>query len=214
VFGSFGSLAVPLHIDVINQFVWLPILSVLVLICLSTAFFLETGWRRQVSLVVAAAVWILLPVAPVYPIFGVAQDLQGSRFLYLSTIGWAGLVTVVAAGHGGRRLWSQTLATAAVVGLIVIGLFGTVHHLRPWQDAARLRDRVEASALRAGMDSCRTIRMSNVPDSVRGAYVFRVGLTEAFARDLKLKMTLVNDNPDCSFRWSDTDLTFVQSRAD
>jgi hypothetical protein len=186
-------------------------LGVLALVCLSTAFFVETGSGRQIRLASGAAVWVLLPIIPVLPIFLVAEDLQSSRYLYLSTVGWAALVIVLAAGQRGRRFW-EPLAFVAVVGLIIISSYGTGLHLAPWTEAARLRDRVEASALGSGMDACQSIRVSDPPDSVRGAYVFRNGLSEAFARDLHLNVIVAEGRGQCSFRWNDSTLAFVRAQ--
>jgi hypothetical protein len=59
---------------------------------------------------------------------------------------------------------------------------------------------------------CPTVILSNLPDSVGGAYVFRNGGVEAFARDLHLHAVL-GDDPGgrCAFRWSDARSSFVQS---
>jgi hypothetical protein len=213
LFGSFGSLAVPWHIEVSKRLPWLAILVVLALIFLLLVFFLKRGFRQQIRLAVAAAAWVLLPIITVYPVFGVLPELQGSRYLYLSTIGWAALVVVLAGGHRGRTVWVDRLSAVPVIGLIIVSSYGTVQHLKPWMEAAQLRDRVEASAVKVGMHLCRTIRMSNVPDSLRGAYVFRVGLSEALARDVGLSVTRVLDGADCSFQWSATDLAFVRTTA-
>jgi hypothetical protein len=56
--------------------------------------------------------------------------------------------------------------------------------------------------------------LSNLPDSVRGAYVFRNGASEAFARDLRLNAVPGNAGGPCSFRWSGTRLSFVPSGTD
>jgi hypothetical protein len=212
VFGSFGGLAVPWHVDVIRRLPWLPILGVLIVIYLSAVFLVEPGSKRRTKLASAAALWLLLPIIPIWPIFFVAPDLQASRFLYLPVVGWAALVVVVASEPS--RKYLKLLSTAAVVGLILIAAYGTVLHLRPWKEAARLRDQVEASALDVGMNRCPTITLSDLPDSVRGAYVFRNGGREAFASDLHLNAIVDNQSVGpCSFRWSDARLSFMQSRS-
>ena len=209
VLGSFGGLAVPWHVDVITSVPWLPILGVFIVTYLSTVFLVGSGSKRRTKFAMAAAMWVLLPIIPIWPIFFVAPDLQASRFLYLPAVGWAALIVVVASKPSATYL--KPLSTAAVGGLILIAAYGTTLHLRPWTDAARLRDQVEASALDAGMNRCPTITLGNLPDSVRGAYVFRNGGPEAFASDLHLK-AVVDNHPGgpCSFRWSDTQLSFVR----
>jgi hypothetical protein len=211
IFGSFGGLAVPWHADVIRNAPWLPILAVVAVVYLLMVFFLDSGSRQRTKLAIGAAAWVLLPIVPIFPLFFVGPDLQASRFLYLPAVGWAALIVVVASEPSARR-HLKPQSVAAVVGLIVMSAYGTWLHLRPWREAALMRDRVEASALDAGMTKCTNVTLSNLPDSVRGAYVFRNGGPEAFARDLHLNATL-DHHPagECSFRWSDARLSFVPS---
>jgi len=210
IFGSFGGLAVPWHVDVIRVLPWLPILGVLAVVYLLMVFFLVSGSSQRTTLALAAAAWVLLPIIPIFPLFFVAPDLQSSRFLYLPAVGWAALLVVVVPDQSVRYLKLQS--AAAVVGLIVLAAYGTRLHLHPWREAALMRDRVEASALDAGMTKCTNVTLSNLPDSVKGAYVFRNGGHEAFARDLHLN-AIVDNHPggECSFRWSDARLSFVPS---
>jgi hypothetical protein len=215
IFGSFGGLAVPWHLDVINRAPWIPVVGVVILVCLLMAFFLDPLASRQRSkLAFASVLWVLLAIAPVFPILFIAPDLQQSRYLYLPAIGWAALVVVIASDAGGRR-YLERLSHAAVAGLIVISAYGTVLHLRPWKEAARLRDLVEASAVDLQMGKCPTVVLSNLPDSVDGAYVFRNGAAEAFDRDLHLH-AVPGDDPGgrCAFRWNEARLSFVQSRTE
>jgi hypothetical protein len=207
LFGTVGGLAVPWHIDVIARLPWLPILGVATLLYLLLTFFLEReGSKLRTRLAIAAAVWTLIPIVPVFPILFVAPDLQQSRYLYMSAAGWAGLIAAVASQQ--RRALLRRVSLAAVGVLIAIDSFGTLMHLRPWNEAAVMREKVERSALVAGT-GCPTITLSNLPDSVRGAYVFRNGGAEAFARDLHLNAVLGDAGGQCSFRWSDTRLSFV-----
>jgi len=119
----------------------------------------------------------------------------------------------VIASDARERSGLEPVSYAAVVGLIAITACGTVLHLQPWKEAAALRDVVEASAVNLRIGNCPTIILSNLPDSVRGAYVFRNGGAEAFARDLHLHAVLGDDaGGRCTFRWSDTRLSFVSRR--
>jgi hypothetical protein len=75
-----------------------------------------------------------------------------------------------------------------------------------------LRDQVEASVRSAGLDSCLTVVVTNLPDSVDGACVFRNGAAEAFARDPRLHATVAESGAGpCSFRWNEARLSFVRS---
>ena len=208
LFGAFGGLAVPWHAEVIGRYPWLPIVGVVTLLYLMLAFFLEREDSRQPArLAIAAVLFALIPVVPVFPILFVAPDLQQSRYLYMSAVGWAALIAVIASRHRSNALHRVSLA--AVSGLIAVDAYGTLVHLGPWSEAALLRDRVEASALGSGMDKCPTVILSNLPDSVRGAYVFRNGGPEAFARDLRMNAVVGDAAGQCTFRWSESRLSFV-----
>jgi hypothetical protein len=208
LFGSFGALAVPWHVDVIERLPWVPLAGGVAVVALAAAFFVDpAGSRRRTRQAVAGAVCTLLPIVPIFPILYIAPDLQQSRYLYMSGFGWAALVAL-AASERGRSL----VSFAAVSGLVALGAYGTTLHLRPWNAAALLRDRVETSARQAEMERCEAVVVSNLPDSVDGAYVFRNGGAEAFARDLQLDVTLAEEGAGpCSFRWNEARLSFVRS---
>jgi hypothetical protein len=206
LFGSVGALAVPWHVDVSAAYPWLPIATVLMTLVIALAFFIRPSPRRQTALALLALTVTLLPILPVWPMFFVAPDLQGARYLYMASVGWAGLAVVLAgqagerpprAGGGGLRSWPL----AVIAGLLTASAIGTRLHLAPWREAARLRDDVEAAARSSVRSTCSgTIAVSGLPDSVRGAYVFRNGVREAFARDLHLSVVEGPAGP-CSLKW-------------
>jgi hypothetical protein len=210
LFGSFGSLATPWHVDVARSRPWLPIAGVLLLIYLLTVFFVDAATNERRRLAVAASLWVLLPIVPVWATFFVAPDLQQSRYLYLSVIGWAALVAVVASA-GSERNYLKVLQRVAVGGLLAIATYGVRLHLQPWSEAAALRDRIETAALEPEIERCPVVTVGNLPDSVRGAYVFRNGPAEAFARDLQLTAVIDNNAVgECAFRWDAARLSFVR----
>jgi hypothetical protein len=128
--------------------------------------------------------------------------------LYLPTVGWAALVVALAVSVD-RCL--NGLALAMIVGLVAIGVYGTRLQTAPWKQAAELRDRVEAAAQAdRRMKACQQIAVANLPDSVRGAYVFRNGAREAFGRDLHLDVTTGASPGPCSFRWDPVRLAFAR----
>jgi hypothetical protein len=200
VFSGFGSLAVPYHEEVIQRAGWIAIVAVLTVVMLVTRFAIAAGPRRDLRIAAAAVFWVLVSIAPVIPILVIPRDLQASRYLYLAATGWVSLMVVSA-----RRIRGaipSAIAQCALVALVVLNSAATTMHLRPWIEAARTRDAVEQAARMNGrMQSCATIALTGLPDSVAGAYVFRNSVAEAFARDLALK--IVTDRPDCSFEWRD-----------
>jgi hypothetical protein len=202
VFGSVGGLAVPWHIDVIRATPWLPFTSGLLVTGLFLAFFLQARRSPETRTAIAGAAWLLIAVAPVGTIFFISPDLQASRYLYLPAVGWATLVGAVATRTPGPGHRAARAVLACAAGLVVLGVVGTRLHLQPWRDAAALRDDVERAARSdAAMRACGTVTLGGLPDSVRGAYVFRNGAPEAFLRDLGLRAAVSDDPGPCAFRW-------------
>jgi peptidoglycan/LPS O-acetylase OafA/YrhL len=179
----------------------LPILEGFLVVGLFLVFFVDRTSTRRGRLAVAAAACVLLPIVPVWPMFFVAPDLQGARYVYLATVGWSALIVVLASEPGDNE-YLKSLSSAAVLGLLVVSVFGANLQLRPWRRAAQLRDAVEAAALARAVPACPSISLESPPDSIRGAYVFRNGLREAFARDLRLHVTPGEAQEGCAFQWS------------
>ncbi len=72
-----------------------------------------------------------------------------------------------------------------------------------------MRDATERAALDdPRVRSCPQIVVDGLPDSVRGAYVFRTGGREAFGA-LGLDLSVGPAGGPCSFRWDETRLVFV-----
>jgi hypothetical protein len=208
VFGTFGALVVPWHTDLTHSMLWLPTLGVFFVVCLTLAFFLAETSPRQITLAIAAVTCLLLPIIPVWTLFFVSADLQGSRYLYLATVGWAALIVVFASQHD-ESTNVRSRSFIAVVGLLIISTFGTVMNLRPWKEAAQLRDKVEAATLEHASPACERMNLRHLPDSIRGAYVFRNGVHDAFARDLHLDVMSGDATDGCSFRWDGQNMSAI-----
>jgi hypothetical protein len=160
------------------------------------------AWRTNkvvtLSTVVRCLIAVFVGVLPVYSMFFITRDLENARYLYLSTAFWVlavvGLTAPLAASRTG-------FATVGVLGLAVAaGVAGVQWHLGAWREAAGLRDRV-LSAAQAVIERapCRAVSLAGVPDSVRGAYVFRNGLTEAVT--LRTGADARSRPGDCLFLW-------------
>jgi hypothetical protein len=171
----FGTLALPFHRDVIAAQPWLPVLSAVfwpaVLVASSFTWLRnKIDGLRSLSL----AAWILVSVAPLATMLFIADDLQGSRYLYAGTAAWSLLALVLC------RTFPRQLRIGLIVTLLMLFAIATRFHQGPWLAAARERDRVlgayEQSDLR-----CLPTRVRGLPDHVGGAYVFRNGFLEAVA---------------------------------
>jgi hypothetical protein len=209
VFSVFGALAVPWHEEVTRAWIVLPVASGLIAIAAFTVWSCLRGSRASTRVVAGGAVWLLLSILPVLPLVTIQSDLQASRYLYLPFVGWTAVVCAVASEFERRH---ARLGLAFVVLLAVLGSVAARMHLRPWIDAASLRDTVlRAAAANGRLRECKESEIADLPDSVSGAYVFRNGAREAFANGVGLRITAVTSTTTgpCSFRWDEARLSFV-----
>lgn len=153
------------------------------------------GHRFGEAGVVVSLAWVASAALPLLGTLEVSAGLQGGRYLYLAAVGWALFcgVSVVA---------PTKLSRWVLVALVVLATLyvGAIHERRgAWREAARLRDDLllQASAL-VSANRCRTLQISNAPDSIAGAFVFRTGLAEALSA-----MPYATDGHHCVATWSD-----------
>jgi hypothetical protein len=167
---------------------------------LALRFFIQRHDFARFAKAAAAIVFLLIPLVPVGAMFFVAPDLEGARYLYLPSVGWS--ILVVAIASDSRSVAVSSIGAIAV--LLALSVFGTRIHLGMWNAAAQLRDRIEAE-VSAQAASCPTLAVSNVPEALRGAFVFRNGIREALEQDLGVAAPA--DPRDvaagCSFVWRD-----------
>ncbi|MFN7984395.1 MAG: hypothetical protein U0Q11_21330 [Vicinamibacterales bacterium] len=203
LFGTVAGVAVPWHSSVLNDRPWIAAVGAgLVVGAASLYFVARSPWAtRRVSL--AAFGWLLLGTLPTVTFFFVAPDLEGSRYLYLSTVGFALLLVTMSAS---ARKSAAAVAVPAI--LVLLGALGVRMHQSQWLRAATSRDAVLAAVRTdSAVHSCRTIRISGLPDAVGGAYVFRNGAEVALADEGLVQSGDVEAN--CRFRWSAEKLTLV-----
>ncbi len=164
------------------------------------------GWRdrRSALRVTRCALWALVPALPVWSALFISADLQGSRYLYLSTCGWSVLLAGLLVER--QTTSGRDAGTAVAALLLVVWCLGVRSHLTDWQEAASVRERVLASAASHLRDTpCRVVRFTELPDSVRGAYVFRNGFLEALEHRgaLRQRATLADAvQPGCTLQWN------------
>jgi hypothetical protein len=87
-------------------------------------------------------------------------------------------------------------------------MFGVISHVLPWQAAAAMRDKVMLEATPHVTAGCDEISVANLPDAVQGAYVFRNGAPQAFARTLGLHVVSGHVAGGCSLVWNDVTSSF------
>jgi hypothetical protein len=157
-----------------------------------------TEGALRASAVAIGACWIILGALPLLGEFYVSPDLEGGRYLYLPSAGFAWLVSAALVGKGSRTL-------SAIAGMVLLALVGTYAfglrvERRVWTEAAATRDAIlsgVAAAVRA--TPCRSVQVDGAPEDVDGAYVFRSGLREALAA-----IPLRPDGGVCVLRWTGT----------
>lgn len=205
VFEAFGALAVPFHND-IGPLTVLSISSGVLIIMLATVFFLR---RDPAPAVFGATAWILASILPVLPILVVDSSLQASRYLYLGTVGWS--VVLVMFVTDVRDAWPRwNVGSVAALGVLigVMAVSARIHE-RHWREAGALRDMIERAAVaKLGVSGCGQVTLHDLPDQVRGAYLFRNGAREAFAHDLGISATVGDAKGPCSFRWDSERFSF------
>jgi hypothetical protein len=150
--------------------------------------------------IAGAAGWILIAIVPVFPIVMVLPDLQGSRYLYLATVGWAVLVVTLTRFVEQRLV--RRIMLFAIVGLLFLSATAVRLEVTAWKEAALVRDRV-LHALRTDkrLESCSSVTLEALPDNVRGAYVFRNGAAEAVSAELRTGV-VPSAGAECTFTWN------------
>jgi hypothetical protein len=165
---------------------------------LSVVITRATGTCSPLRLLGSAG-WTVLATLPLLGAFFVADDLRGSRYLYLPLCGWSLLIAdLLDVRPPGLR---KALAWTAGGLAVAIGTLGVRAHLRPWTEAAAARDRIVISARSAiASADCSTIAFEKVPESLNGAYVFVNGLHEALGLDSEVGPS--TRSPACSLVWT------------
>ncbi len=204
---AFGTLAVPWTTDELRltALVGIVMASVVAL----GAWLILTGRATWTAARVAAlgVAWVILSVAPVYSLFFVSNTLEGSRYLYLPSAGWAVLLSGVSSLAGSRPGGVFRWALYGVVALWAISTHG---HVRTWRRAAAERDRIITAAMAVRAPDCAAVAFVGATDNVSGAYVFRNGLEPALRRAGVRSVVDQTAPIGCVFTW--TGETFVRSR--
>jgi hypothetical protein len=159
----------------------------------------ETAGQRAAGLLIGT-IWIVVAALPLLAQFYVSPALEGSRYLYLPSVGFA---IVIASGFTGAR-WNRwdLLSTGLLLCLLTLYASRLTDERLVWLEAARLRDRLLTNASEAVRSTpCRTLTVVSAPDSFRGVYVFRNGLPEALAA-----LPMKPDGSACQMQWNGTAL--------
>lgn len=207
IFSAFGSFAVPWRIVELESspLPWVAIAIVIVLVTFGFALLNRTTFRAPLG----GLAWVLIAIVPVAPFLAVGQDLEGSRYVYLASIGWAALFSSLV-----EVMSNRVLARARLTALIVVAalyVIGLRSHVMPWVRAGQLREAVlRAAETSDAVRRCEHVAVSGLPDSIDGAEAFRNTAVNMFAeRGVRLMLTA---SPQCTFTWDAGAGSLRQSR--
>lgn len=153
--------------------VWLLAMTILIVAGLMT------GYNRRV--IVLALAWIVVTLLPVLNILPIGSDLQNSRLLYLPSAGFCiGLAALLDALVKRRIQRFDILPVVAVVTLVYIVTIQI--QIQPWLHAGRetIHTAQELHRLIPYLSSGTTLQAKGLPDSYKGAFIYRLGLSEAY----------------------------------
>lgn len=134
--------------------------------------------RRCRGQMLFALSWLLLSLVPVYKIFAISDDLQGSRLAYLATAPLSVLFAFACISWQRSKL-NRWLGGALAVALCVLCFLILGINNKPWIAAG-----CEANAIRKGLDVLYSEKVSGdpqvlligLPDQTNGAYTCRNSL--------------------------------------
>ena len=192
----FASLAVPYtSSELTNHPFLLGIVSVILIVAF-VWFYCARPHAGARPLALASIVTI--GVLPLWQFVVVGDDLEASRYLYLPLAGWS-LLLADLTNHD--EAWRRRVSVGALVAVLVLqGSWFIRTHLKPWQEAAEVRDLVLRSAVQMLSESkCASAHFRNIPDSRQGVNIFRNGFSEALAG-----RAVARDNAPaaCDFTWT------------
>lgn len=187
--------------------------------------------KRSRPAILFTLFWLFLSLAPVYKIFAIADDLQGSRLAYLAT---APLSILLAAGFS---LLNGTAIKSLqrILGCLFIALSAVLLFInnQPWKQAGEENNaiRLGLAQLYAQLPGDPQVLLIGLPDQIDGAYTCRNSLDgmsrrPQLDRDIKnslminpfepifpfgfLKNSIVqNQNNIRIFRWDNTAKQFA-----
>jgi protein O-mannosyl-transferase len=95
---------------------------------------------RRAPLVAFAMLWVFITLLPVMNLYALGRNVFAERYLYLASVGFCLLMTMVAVSLIGRLPHQlQTPLSAVLLGLVVFGfLWETFERNRDWRDDATL----------------------------------------------------------------------------
>ena len=181
---------VPLNKELFGAHHWLTksweMLVALSAVLAAVSFIKNKEYRRPALFMLG---WLVLSLVPVYKIFAISDDLQGSRLAYLATAPLAallafGMSTVRGAMRRPHESISRVASYESIVQAALIVVFSIMCGValstnnEPWRQAG-LESNAIRSALEtiyAGVNNDPQTLIVGLPDQIHGAYVCRNAL--------------------------------------
>lgn len=124
-------------------------------------------------------IWTAFCLAPVYKIFAIADDLQGSRLAYLATVPIAAGLALAFADGGIKERWLLNIKGALFVAVWLFAAIILNNNNSPWAQAGK-----QTNAIRQGLAEFYSqlpgdpqVMLIGLPDEFHGAYVCRNAVT-------------------------------------
>jgi hypothetical protein len=147
--------------------------------------------------------WLILCLAPVYKVFAISDDLQGSRLAYLATVPLCMLFTffVIATTSSAYKLAGEkTIGVSMLIrNLLAMGFVAASFYLLTLNNQAWVYAGNESNAIRAGLSKLYEhiegdpqVLFVGLPDQVHGAYICRNALP-GMTHTPQLQRDIVND---------------------
>jgi len=131
--------------------------------------------------------WLILCLAPVYKVFAIADDLQGSRLAYVATVPLTMLLTffVIASIRSAKKIAGEKSIGAGILirNMLAMGFIAVSFQVLTLNNEAWVYGGNEANAIRAGLAKLYSevegdpqVLFVGLPDQVHGAYICRNAL--------------------------------------
>jgi hypothetical protein len=181
------------------------LMAVLLLMLVTKAAW-GSGQGRVIGL---ALIWTIITMLPAHFLLLIGSGLTNSRILYLPSVGIAVVLGQLLGALDRRRLQNFLF-----ISLILLLDFGTCHNLAAWRWTARLAERTLQTVreLEPSPAPGTQFVFSSIPDTVRGVFFFRTGLSESlklvYGRDdisaVRDPATPIPQQPQIRFLWKGT----------
>jgi hypothetical protein len=124
--------------------------------------------------------WLALCLIPVYKLFNIAPDLQGSRLAYLATVPVciSLALSIYPCARLTQRAWYQISQILAISALLLLSTYLLWNNNLPWRAAGQETTRIqnELRSLFSTIDGDPQTLFLGLPDQIDGAYTCRNAL--------------------------------------